>query len=150
MATTVIGIDPSFTCTGVCLWIDGRVHTFSIKTPAHTPRVYREQTVVDTVMQWVVPETTVVAVIEGVYLNRFVGRTSLDLAGLHDVLVYEFARRAHPVGVPANKSNKLFATGNGNADKKAMVAAAKRVLGVVVANDNEADALWLEIGRAHV
>lgn len=139
---TVIGIDPSFTCTGVCVWVNGLVKTFSVTTETGLARAYRETTIVDSVMRWALPGTAA-AIVEGVYANKFGGRTSLDLAGLHDVLVYEFTRRKIPVGIPANNSNKKFATGSGKATKGDMVAYARAPLGVTVANHNEADALWL-------
>lgn len=137
----VIGIDPSYTATGVCIWENGYVKTFTVKTAAGMARVHRQRHIVEQVLVYA-PMTTA-TLIEGVYASRFGGRTSLDLAGLHDVLVYEFTRLGIPVGVPGIKGNKAFATGNGNADKKAMVAAARTLLGVIVANHNEADALWL-------
>lgn len=38
---------------------------------------------------------------------------------------------------------KLYATGDGHAKKPAMVAAAKRHLGITVTSDDEADAIWI-------
>ena len=38
---------------------------------------------------------------------------------------------------------KAFATGNGHAKKPQMIAACQRILGVVPADDNEADAIWI-------
>lgn len=141
----IIGLDPSFTCTGVAVWTDNGVKTFSVKTKAGQARAHREMAIVDAVMPWVVCRPIAAAMVEGVFASRFGGRTSLDLAGLHDVLVYEFARRGIPVGEPQATSNKRFATLNGDASKKDMVAAAKALLGITVANHNEADALWLAV-----
>lgn len=46
---------------------------------------------------------------------------------------------------------KKFATGSGAADKAQMVAAARTQLGVDVADDNQADALWvLELTKQHL
>ena len=139
---TVIGVDPSLQCTGVCVWVDGRVKTFSVKTSTDDHRVVRETRIAEAVLPYVDPRVPMLAIVEGVYQGGF-GRTSLDLAGLHDVLVYEFHRRGVRIGVPAAKSVKLFATQNGNANKKDMVAFARTHLAVFVANHNEADALWM-------
>jgi len=139
--TTVIGIDPSYSCTGVAVWVDGDVRTFSVRTSPTLPRVQRQHAIASDVVACLDPTEPTVCVIEGVYQSGF-GRVSLDLAGLHDVLVYEFVRYGARVGVVAAKSAKLFATGDGAADKKAMLLAAKLLLGRQVSNHNEADALW--------
>lgn len=138
----VLGVDPSLTCTGLCVWHDGRVQTGSIRTRPEDLRVHRQTRIADEVMRHVNPLVPVLAIIEAVYQGGF-GRTSLDLAGLHDVLVYEFVRRGVRVGVASPKAVKLFATNNGNARKAAMVAEARALLGVTTKNDNEADALWM-------
>jgi Holliday junction resolvasome RuvABC endonuclease subunit len=38
---------------------------------------------------------------------------------------------------------KLFATGSGNADKKQMIKACSRLLGVTAISDDDCDALWI-------
>lgn len=146
---TVIGVDPSLSCTGVALWREGEVSTFSVKTkPVYGPRVVRERVIVERVLSWVPilrqnREHTTLIMIEAVFLQRLRGRTSLDLAGLHDVLVYAFNGLHIPVGVVAPTSLKQFATRDGRASKETMVADAKALMGVETENDNEADALWL-------
>lgn len=143
--TTVVGIDPSFTCTGVAVWVDGNVLTSSVRTKPTAPRVYRETRIVDSVMQWVNPDDTpLVVMLEAVYQGKY-GRISLDLAGLHDVLVYECIRKQATVGVVPAKSAKAFATQKGDATKEDMVEYSKTLLGVDVANHNEADALWFAV-----
>jgi Holliday junction resolvasome RuvABC endonuclease subunit len=139
--TTVVGIDPSFTCTGICVWVNGTVRTTSVRTKPTGPRVYREKRIVDSVSQYLNPDDTLVVLIEAVY-NSTYGRVSLDLAGLHDVLVYEAISKRATVGVVPAKSAKAFATQKGDASKQDMVDYARMLLGVEVANHNEADALW--------
>lgn len=51
-------------------------------------------------------------------------------------------RRVPFLGVPVG-AIKRYATGRGNADKPAMLAAAQAKLGYAGTDDNEADALWL-------
>ena len=41
------------------------------------------------------------------------------------------------------KAIKLFATGDGEASKAEMVAACRRLLGITVTSDDEADAIWI-------
>lgn len=53
------------------------------------------------------------------------------------------ARRGVEVKTFQPNTIKLFATGNGHADKSQMVAALKRLMGVTVASDDEADACWI-------
>lgn len=55
------------------------------------------------------------------------------VAARHGIEVYAF----HPSNI------KSFATGDGHADKKAMVAACKRLLKITVTSDDEADAIWI-------
>lgn len=140
--TVVLGVDLAFTCTGVGVRRDDGVLTFSVRTPADVARVFREMRIVDMVMPWVDLTQPMLCMVEAVYQGRF-GRTSLDLSGLHDVLVYEFVRRGIRVGVVSPKTLKSFATGGGAASKKEMLAAAQASLGVKCANHNEADGLWL-------
>lgn len=70
---------------------------------------------------------------------------SAGLTGqLHGALKYamrEFELRDPILAPPATL--KKFATGNGNADKIAMVVAARDRLGYTGTDDNVADALWL-------
>jgi len=70
-----------------------------------------------------------------------------DAAHVYGGLVAELQRLCelgghayHGVGVGAVK---LAATGYGRAEKEAMIAAAAKRWGVVVEDDNEADALWV-------
>lgn len=140
---TVIGIDPSLSRTGVAVWQEGRVTTFSVATkPADGPRVVRERIICGAVMPWAAPRTTLV-IIEAVHMAKFTGRSALDLAGLHDVLVYGFHARGITVGVAAPQCPKIMATGRGNASKPQMVEAAEREFAITVANADEADGAWL-------
>lgn len=155
---TVIGVDPSMTRTGVAVWHNGKVSTYSINTSTGDgPRVARERIILGRIMPWVGlrephgegwPEwspdaTSVTAVVEAVHMvPQKRGRTSLDLAGLHDVIVYGFHARRVPVAVVVPQHLKQFATANGAANKAAMVEAARALLGISVTNHDEADALW--------
>lgn len=141
--TAVIGVDGSYQCTGVCVWSGGKVRTFSVTTESGVARAFRQVIIADAVMRWVLPQSMTVAVVEDVFYSPRNARTSLELQGLHDVLVYEFVRRGVRVGVPTARACKSFATQNGNASKTQMTAAARSLLGIKTANHNEDDALWL-------
>jgi Holliday junction resolvasome RuvABC endonuclease subunit len=119
------------------------VRTFSVATESGLARAYRQIRIVDAVMPWVLPGSTTIAIVEDVFYSPRNARTSLELQGLHDVLVYEFVRRGVCVGVPTARACKAFATQHGNASKKQMTEAARSLLGVKTANHNEDDGLWL-------
>jgi crossover junction endodeoxyribonuclease RuvC len=71
------------------------------------------------------------------------GRAVFDIAGLGWIVRYHMHRVGMPyVEVPPSTLKK-YATGKGNANKSAMLAAAIRVLKYQGHDDNEADALWL-------
>jgi Holliday junction resolvasome RuvABC endonuclease subunit len=153
--TTVLGIDPSYDFTGIAVHASGGVRTLSVRTHPNAPRWQRQRTIADAVIPWLDPDEPTTCIVEGVYIGGF-GRTSLDLAGMHDVIIYELMR-VRPdtrIGIVAARSAKLFATGSGKATKADMVTAAKILLGITVKNHNEADALWLatmglySLGRA--
>lgn len=120
--------------------------TFNVRTTPDTgPRVARERVIAKEVMRWIsyAPGETL-ALVEAVHMSRNkTGRTSLDLAGLHDVLVYSFYTRGITVGVARPQCGKILATGKGNASKADMVVACANEFGLTVANDDEADAAWL-------
>lgn len=140
----VIGIDPSFTRTGVAVWREGRVSTFAIPTtPGDGTRVRRERLILGKILPCIGPDDQVVAIVEAVYMSKFKGRSVLDLAGLHDVIVYALHARGVTVGVAVPQCPKILATGKGNATKPQMVVAAYADLGVEVGTQDEADAAWL-------
>jgi Holliday junction resolvasome RuvABC endonuclease subunit len=66
-----------------------------------------------------------------------------DRLGLRGVLLYGFDARGVPVAMVNPTTLKVYATGGGRSDKAEMTTAARAQFGVRIANDNEADALWL-------
>jgi Holliday junction resolvasome RuvABC endonuclease subunit len=155
---TVIGLDPSYQRTGAAVWREGRVATFSVATSVDDgPRVKRQRIIAGRVFPLVSERLfntedgllkgslEAVVMIEAVHMKRLKGRTPLDLAGLHDVLVYGFHARQITVGVVYPQGPKVMATSKGNASKTDMVDAALSELGLQVGNSDEADALWLMV-----
>lgn len=142
---TVIGVDPSLSRTGVAVWRDGAVSTLSIPTTRQDgPRVVRERIICGRIMPLIGGLGRTVAIVEAVHMSRLQrGRTALDLAGLHDVIVYGLHARGVTVGVASPQCAKVIATGNGAASKARMLEAAEQQFAITVANTDEADAAWL-------
>ncbi len=80
-------------------------------------------------------------------VNRHLGTKAAHVyGGCLALLEYECCvRNIECVGVPVTVIKK-FATGKGNADKQAMIAAAQsRWPGIPIIDDNHADALWIAL-----
>ena len=73
------------------------------------------------------------------------GTTTLDLAELRGAVMRQLYYEELSIVEVYPATLKKFATGNGGADKKAMLAAARDLFGsaLLVPDDNAADALWL-------
>ncbi len=140
--TTIIGVDASFGRTGVAVWREGKVATYSGTTTASDPLPQRRRDVRSLIFRWVTPDPALI-VIEATYLHKVKGNSPLMLAGLHASIQDAAWRRNLPVVTPTPAQVKQFATGNGNASKNQMMDAAKLHLGLSVGNHDEADALWL-------
>lgn len=148
--TSVLGIDASLTSTGFALWRDGRIHLRTITTSPETGdmRTRRHRIAAE-----ITPAVTrrTLAVKEGVplYKGKSRGGNALELAALGGVVEEALYVRGVVVVIVQPTQVKQYATGNGNADKAQMVAAAQEQLGVLVANDDEADALWMAAMGLH-
>lgn len=137
MTVPVVGLDLSTTATGVAL-TDGSCRTIRPQAGAAEPS-RRLHEIVDRVAMRVKSLRPLVVVLEGYGYNSSRLARNAELGGAIRLLCFE---QNIPYIEIAPNSLKLFATGNGHADKDAMVAAA-RAHGATVANDNEADAWWL-------
>lgn len=71
------------------------------------------------------------------------GGSAHDRAGLWWLVVSALMHRDIPVLDVSPKTRAKYATGNGNADKDEVLAAAVRRLPIAVSNNNTADAAWL-------
>jgi Holliday junction resolvasome RuvABC endonuclease subunit len=150
---TILALDLSYTGTGIAVWRDGRVSATTVRTarPQHDhngwewPR--RQRHIVAAVLAVLARATQPVLCVKEQRIQSLdvAGASALDLAGLHAVVEYVLAAKAVPVAHVNLTHIKAYATGKGNASKDAMLAAARLELSrlLVVANDNEADALYL-------
>ena len=159
----VVGIDPSLTATGVAvlrppagaetpnrpalhtLGENGRAGATTVDRAARIDRQVRR-------VLAAVPASTSLVVIE--LLDTFMpGRGALtDRIGLWWALVRAVGRAGVPLAVVHTGTLKSWATGDGRADKKAMVQAARELWPTAtIRNDNEADALLLStMGAMHI
>ncbi len=138
----IMGLDLSLNATGVCL-PDGRVMVVKgwRKWGDHRLQVIRDAV-------RLCAQRTDLVVIEG--MGRFKGNTGLVIAEVHGTVKVELMDQGVPYAVVTPSTLKKFATGNGNADKDMMIAAARRRAGLVFKDHNQCDAWWLrEAGLDH-
>lgn len=142
----ILGIDPSFTATGLALLNDGEISLKRIRTekPVEGLRGIRDRVryVVGVTLKFAPAE--VLTVIEAPIVVRG-GRGGLQLerAWLFGLLVDQLVLRG-PVVQVRPKTRAKYATSNGNAAKPEVLAAVRATHpGLHVVDDNVADALAL-------
>lgn len=132
-----VGVDLSYTATGIA-WADHGVDVFT--TDPKTSHIERAERIALDVMAHTMT-ADLVCIESGVYRSQ-----QAFPAGILHGLVRHWLRMHRPdtkvMLVPA-KTLKVYAAGNGNADKTAMVVAARERLGYTGLENNEADSLWL-------
>ena len=137
MTTNAIGVDLSYTATGIA-WADNTADVFT--TDPKTSHIERAERIALDVLAHTI-DGDLVAIESGVYRSQ-----QAFPAGILHGIVRQWLRHHRPASrcilVPA-KTLKVYAAGNGNADKTAMVVAARDRLGYDGLENNEADALWL-------
>lgn len=143
--TTVVAGDLSLSATGLAAWRDGRVFPpTTIKTLPKMPTEDRHHIIVMRLLAMAVGPT--LYVLEGrIKPADEAVNTAMDLAELRGVVNYAIRQRGHTRADVNPLTLKVYATGNGRANKQAMVLAARGRLGkhAHVEDDNQADALWL-------
>jgi hypothetical protein len=137
MTPNAIGVDLSYTATGIA-WGDLCADVFT--TDPKTDHVTRAERIALDVLAHTI-DGDLVVIESGVYRSQ-----QAFPAGILHGIVRHWLRMHRPASrvvlVPA-KTLKVYAAGNGNADKTAMVVAARDRLGYDGLENNEADALWL-------
>lgn len=140
----VLGLDPS-THTGLCLLQGGSgnpsVLTHKVVTKLGLTGVTRAHAIAVEVMQALEGRTPDLVVMEGYgFKNKFTLSILLEIG---TVLRLMFLQRQVPVAILTPKGLKQWVTGDGQADKAAMIAAVATRWGLVTKDDNEADACGL-------
>lgn len=137
----IMGLDLSLSATGVAL-PDGSVFTIKCKPEWGDNRL----TLIRDVIRKRCPGIDL-AVIEDKIHSSF---SAAALGMVQGVIRTELMDQGVPYALVPVKTIKKFATGNGNADKKDMIYAAKRRAGLIFRDDNQCDAWWArETGLDH-
>lgn len=138
----VVGVDASTKSFGLAL-ADGTLTTIAVKAGAKDPARRLDEIETRFVRELRMrPPLPDVVVIEA-YADHSIGiRSTIALAELGGVIRLALYRLDVPYVTLQNSALKRYATGNGRAEKPAMIAAAQD-LGATVRNDDEADAFLL-------
>jgi len=147
---TILGIDPGTNCGWALRYHDGRYDsgTWKLKGGRHEGGGMRFMR-----LRRYLVETLDAAPVSAVYyeeVRRHMGTDAAQIyGGVVAIVVEECELRGIPYrGVPVGTVKKL-ATGKGNADKAAMLAATRARWPGWTGDDNEADARWIaEAGAA--
>lgn len=135
----VVGLDPSLTSTGLAT-VNGAL---TIISKPGNDDLLRLRRIVATVLDHCHANFADLVVIEGLSYGSTTGKAT-DRAGLH-WLIRDALDSAHiPVALVTPAARAKYATGKGNAGKDAvLIDVVKRWPMVLVANNNEADAVVL-------
>ena len=122
----ILGVDQSFSCTGLCLF-DGNEHIFStIQTVPDKEdkleKFKRAKYIAKEISELCMIHGVTDVRIEGLAMGKAIGNSTRDLAGLQYVIVNELMEN-HPeisITIITPTSLKKFATGKGNAKKDGM------------------------------
>lgn len=135
----ILGLDLSLTSTGWARVAGPRMMAGTLKPPGRL-RGYER-------LEWLAENVSGIALgadlvaVEGL-APHMIGSSVLQLAGLHYVIGLELHRAGHIVVQVDLHAVKGYATGNGNADKDVVLAAAiKRFPAADLASNDAADAL---------
>jgi Holliday junction resolvasome RuvABC endonuclease subunit len=118
----ILGIDQSFSCTGICLK-DGDDHVFStISTQPNKEdpleKFKRAMDISETIVNLILDASVAEVNIEGLALGRAIGNSNRDLAILQGIIVSDIMKKCNiEPNIIAPTSLKKFATGKGNSPK---------------------------------
>lgn len=135
----IMGLDASLTSTGVCYRAGAEELVLTLKTKDKGP--LRLRFLRNAVRQLVQEQGVTLVIYEG-YSMRSKGKV-FNIGELGGVLQVELWEQGVDVLVVPPTTLKQAATGKGNADKPAMLAAAQETFGVTITQDDEVDAFWL-------
>lgn len=132
----IMGIDPSLSATGMCL-PDNRVLTIKCKSEWGDDRLLLIRNVV---RRFVIETRPQLAVMEDKLHSTYSAASLGMVQGVVRTVLLDYSV---PYALVSPKTLKKFATGNGNADKDMMMAAARRRAGMIFKDDNQCDAWFL-------
>lgn len=120
----VIGIDQSYTSTGVCVMNSDKqvLELFTIKTPASVGDIFaRANAIADQVAQLVSKYMPIGIGLEGLAF-AMTGDATRDLAGLQHTIVNKlrYSHNYDKIVIPTPNTVKKIATGKGNSKKEAL------------------------------
>lgn len=133
---SVLGLDLSLTSTGVA--------TASWTRPVRPKKLTgypRLRYIRGAILDLVIEAAPTLVVVEGPSYGS-VSRSQHERGGLWWLLCEVIDDAGIPIAVAPPKNIKKYATGNGNADKDAVLLAACRRFGWFEGGNDEADALW--------
>lgn len=143
--TTVLGIDPSKSATGLAVWrSDGYVCLTTLETDTGVADEQRWHQIATRIWSHIIPDGHTYAVMEGAIDVKGRGNTTQALGELRGVLRYGLWLRGVPYIQPRPTTVKKYA-GNGGWGKETMLVAARSQLATPVQyarTFDEADALW--------
>jgi len=125
----VMGLDQSYTSTGVCVFSDDGelIHHCVIRSEKNEAvehdKIRRAVDISDEIARITTDMNVDVVSIEGLSFGGNVGNTSRDLAGLQYLIVSKLLNCGCDVKITPPKQIKKFATGSGNASKIEMFEA---------------------------
>lgn len=147
----ILAIDQSYTGTGACyLTQDGRLQTFLFKTKSSEPWAERIDKIInglDSILDLSNvdlenPTKVEHIVMESYAYSRALGSSSIfQLGELGGIIKYHFHKKGYKVNTMHIAHPKMFITGNGQANKEAVIKSLEAKYGVVERNDNIADAI---------
>ena len=135
MGLRIMGLDLSLNATGVCL-PDGRVLTIKLKADHGDNRLC---IIRDTVRRFL-PQVDLAVIEDKVHASY----SAAVLGMVQGVVRTELMDQGVPYALVPAKTLKKWATGNGNADKDMMIAAAQAQAGLRFRDDNQCDAWWAQ------
>lgn len=122
----IIGIDQSFTCTGVVVLVDGqmtRFETISTKDLKDKDIHFRANFIAEQLASIIYIEKPDRISMEGLAFQQ-IGNATRDLAGLQFVLINKITyQMGHPVELHTPLAVKKLATGSGKSKKEQVIEA---------------------------
>lgn len=148
----VLGLDLSLATPALATPTRAWHRAFKTRGDGYPERLTRLQGTRSWVLDQLLEVRPALLVLEGPAPNATQRVSSWDRAKLWWDVLEAATETFLPVAIVPPSSVKKFATGNGGCKKEAMIAAAyKRLPGLEVEDDNEADAAWLmAMGRAQL